>query len=85
MEVKATADNITNGNVIGLLLKLKKKKKSEYLIEGLSGVMALVSAVSTANGWNSGHFTPMIAIKQKIIRFIFFFSRQTVKIGQFCS
>ena len=78
MEVKATADNITNGNVIGLLLELKKKK-SEYLIDGLSGVMAF-----TANGWNSGHFTPMIAIKQKIIRFIFF-SRQTVKIGQFCS
>ena len=46
MEVKATADNITNGNVIGLLLKLKKKqKKNEYLIEGLSGVMAF-----TANG-----------------------------------
>ena len=45
MEVKATADNITNGNVIGLLLKLKKKKKSEYLIEGLSGVLAF-----TANG-----------------------------------
>ena len=46
MEVKPTADNITNGNVIGLLLKLeKKKKKSEYLIEGLSGVMTF-----TANG-----------------------------------
>ena len=45
MEVKATADNITNGNVIGLLLKLKKKKKSEYIIEGLSGVLAF-----TANG-----------------------------------
>ena len=43
MEVKATSDNITDGNVIGLLLKLKKK--SEYLIEGLSGVMAF-----TANG-----------------------------------
>ena len=69
MEVKATADNITNGNVIGLLLKLKKKKKNEYLIEGLSGVMAF-----TANVWNSGHFTPMIAIKQKIIRFIFLFA-----------
>ena len=47
MEVKATADNITDGNVIGLLLKLKKKKKkkSEYLIEGLSRLMAF-----TANG-----------------------------------
>ena len=44
MEVKPTDENITNGNVIGLLLKLKKKK-SEYLIEGLSGVMAF-----TANG-----------------------------------
>ena len=45
MEVKPTDENITNGNVIGLLLKLKKKKKSEYLIEGLSGVMTF-----TANG-----------------------------------
>lgn len=45
MEVKATADNITNGNVIGLLLKLKKKKKNEYLIEGLSGVMAFTANV----------------------------------------
>ena len=44
MEVKATADNITNGNVIGLLLKLKKKK-NEYLIEGLSGVMAFTANV----------------------------------------
>ena len=78
MEVKATADNITNGNVIGLLLKLKKKKKSEYLIEGLSGVMTF-----TANGLNSGHFTPMIAIKQKIIRFIFFFRDKRLKLVNF--
>ena len=67
MEVKPTDENITNDNVIGLLLKLKKK--NEYLIEGLSCVMAF-----TANGWNSGHFTPMIAIKQNIIGFIFFFA-----------
>ena len=45
MEVKATADNITKGNVIGLLLKLKKKKKNEYLIEGLSGMMAFTANV----------------------------------------
>ena len=71
MEVKATADNITDGNVIGLLLKLKKKKKkkSEYLIEGLSRLMAF-----TANGWNSRHLTPIIAIKQKNHTLYFFFT-----------
>ena len=34
-----TADN--NTNVIGLLIK--KKKKGEYLIEGLNGVMAFTA------------------------------------------